>query len=250
MGRWSRLLAPAFLEWAQFAPRLRWLDVGCGTGNLAASIRERAQPRYVAAFDPAEGFVTYAATNRGAGIDFGVASAQALPVRSEAFDVAVAGLVLNFVPSVPVALAEMTRVVSAGGMVGAYVWDYADGMSMLRKFFDAAIAVDVDAVEHDEGRRFPICQPDALRQAFAAAGMQAIKVAPIAFTARFANFDDYWLPFVGGATFPAAAWLAARPESTREGIRRHLLNSLPIAADGTIELSMRAWAVSGVVQKA
>lgn len=249
MGRWSRLLAPRFLVWANLAPGLRWLDVGCGTGNLAAAICQKMNPGFVAAFDAAEGFVTYAAQNQDADIRWGAASAQALPIASGAFDVVVAGLVLNFVPSVEAALAEMARAVSNDGVVGGYVWDYADGMVMLRAFFDAAIAVDDDAIEHDEGRRFPICRYDALRAAFENAGLHTVQVAPIEIMACFANFDDYWLPFVNGATFPAAAWLASRPEQTREGIRTHLLHSLPIAEDGTIALPMRIWAATGIVQK-
>ena len=58
----------------------------------------------------------------------------------------------------------MRRVSRAGGWVGGYVWDYAEGMQLLRRFWDAALALDPGALGLDEGRRFPLCAPGPLRR--------------------------------------------------------------------------------------
>lgn len=44
MGRWSRQIGGAFLEWLAPANRGNWLDVGCGTGALTETIGLRASP--------------------------------------------------------------------------------------------------------------------------------------------------------------------------------------------------------------
>jgi hypothetical protein len=67
-------------------------------------------------------------------------------------------------------LAEMIRVTKPGGTVAAYVWDYAGKMELMRYFWDAAVALKPEHRERDEGRRFPLCQPVPLSQAFTEAG--------------------------------------------------------------------------------
>ena len=115
-----------------------------------------------------------------------------------AFDAVVSGLILNFVPEPDGALSEMARVVRLGGVLAAYVWDYAEGMQMMRHFWDAAVALDPRASEMDEGRRFTLCNPEPLSDLFRTAELKKVEVRAIDVPTVFRDFDDYWSPFLGG----------------------------------------------------
>lgn len=246
MARWSRRIAPLFVEWLAIPLRSRWLDVGCGTGVLSATIAQQCQPSLVVGADLSEDFVNYA-SRMFPKVSFVAASAVALPLASRSFDVAASGLTLNFVPNAARALEEMRDATVAGGNVAVYVWDYAERMGSLRLFFDAAIAVNPAAAQHDEGARFPICRPDGLRTVFEGAGLQEIVVAPIETTAHFVDFEDYWQPFVGGGGFPAAQYLMAQSSDDRAAIRVEMERRINFSADGSFDLPLRAWAGQGSV---
>jgi SAM-dependent methyltransferase len=156
----------------------------------------------------------------------------------------VSGLVLNFVPDPVQAVQEMTRVTRPRGRVAAYVWDYAGRMELMRWFWDAAAALDPAAVELDEGRRFGLCQPEPLARLFQDAGLVEVGVRPIQVPTRFRGFDDYWMPFLGGQG-PAPGYAMALDETQRAALREELRARLPVAADGSISLVARAWAVGG-----
>lgn len=245
VGRWSRLVAKDFLAWMMAPQNLDWLDVGCGTGALAESILRQAQPRSVKGIDPSAGFVEHA---RAHIVDpratFDVADAQAIPVESAQFDAAVSGLVLNFVPKPWLAVREMARAVRPEGLVAAYVWDYAGKMELMRHFWNAAVELDRAAMELDEGRRFPLCQPSPLTELFTQAGLREVQVLPIDVPTRFRDFDDYWTPFLGGQG-PAPGYAMSLSEERREVLRDRIRARLPIASDGSIVLIARAWAVRG-----
>jgi SAM-dependent methyltransferase len=245
IGRWSRKVAPRFVDWLAIPPGARWLDVGCGTGALTGAILERADPRSVVGVDPSTDFVDLATrTQTDPRTRFEVADAAALPLADGSVNVVVSGLVLNFVPDIGAGLTEMRRVAAAGGTVAAYVWDYAGRMDLLRRFFDAAIAVDPSAEAHDEGVRFPICAPGPLRNAFEGAGFVAVDVQPIDVPTRFRDFDDYWTPFLGGVG-PAAGYAVSLDPDAQTALRERLRETLPTAADGSIDLIARAWAAQG-----
>jgi len=246
MGRWSRSVAREFINWLNVPSGSQWLDVGCGTGALSQTILQLTEPAHIKGIDRSEGFVNFARErvqdNR---VHFEVGDAESLTDDSESFDAAVSGLVLNFIPHPERALAEMARVTRAGGTVAVYVWDYAEGMQFIRHFFDAAVALDSKAAEHDEGPRFPICRPDALRQLFESAGLQAVDVRPIEVPTVFRDFDDYWSPFLGGVG-PAPAYTMSLNEEHRAELRERIRAGLPVNSDGTIPLSARAWAARGL----
>jgi SAM-dependent methyltransferase len=245
VGRWSRLVAPEFLDWLAIPPRRRWLDVGCGTGALTETILARGEPISVVGFDPSEAFVAHArATVGDARATFVVATADRTGLADGAVDVVVAALVLNFVPDVGEALAEAQRVASHGGVVAGYVWDYADRMQLLRRFWDAAVALDPAAGALDEGVRFPIAGPEPLAAAFTTAGLDAVDVRPIEVPTVFTDFEDLWSPFLSG-TGPAPAYTASLGEPAREALRDRLRASVAEEQDGTIRLIARAWAVRG-----
>jgi SAM-dependent methyltransferase len=244
MGRWSRRIAPRFLEWLGAPRALDWLDVGAGTGALSGAILERCAPRSLIAVDPSEGFLAKARANLPAGrAELRVGDAQALPVDSGSRDVVVSGLVLNFVPDRERALAEMKRAARPGGRIAFYVWDYpCGGVEFMRAFWNAAIALDPAARDLGEGRRFPFCTPEGLTELAARAGLAPVECDAIEAPTVFADFDDYWRPFTLGAG-PAPGYCTALSEDARERLRESLARSLPRAADGSIPLKTRAWAV-------
>jgi SAM-dependent methyltransferase len=247
VGRWSRLVAPEFLAWLAPPPAGRWLDIGCGTGVLTETALVAAAPTTVVGVDPSEDFLRHAAARvRDPRASFRLGNAQALPVEDGAVDVVVSGLMLNFVPDRTAALREMRRVARHGATVAAYVWDYTGGMQLMRHFWDAAIARDPAAASASEGARFDFCRPGPLRALFAGAGLRDVDVAPIVVPTVFADFDDYWAPFLH-ASAPAPAYARALGEDDRAALREALRQRLPVREDGSIPLTARAWAVRGVI---
>jgi SAM-dependent methyltransferase len=247
VGRWSRLVSHRFLDWLSLPPGLRWVDAGCGTGALTTTILERADPSRVTGIEPSEGFLTVARArihdNR---VEFGLGDAQSLPLKDAEADVSVSGLVLNFVPDKKRALQEMRRIVQPGGTVALYVWDYAGEMQLMRYFWDAVTDLFPKAAERDEGKQFPICKPGPLTDLFRATGLQAVEAHALDAPTVFADFDDYWSPFLRGQG-PAGAYCVSLSEEEREHLRKRLEKSVPIRADGTIQLIARAWAVRGTI---
>nr|WP_206328049.1 class I SAM-dependent methyltransferase [Streptomyces sp. S3(2020)] len=244
MGRWSRLVADEFVAWLPCPPGARWLDIGCGSGALTSAVAARCRPRTLVGLDGSAGFVTTARASTAAPARFAVADARALPVRDAVFDSVVSGLVLNFLATPGAALTEAARVVRPGGLVAAYVWDYAEGMEFLRHFWGAATTVDPSAAAHDESRRFPLCDPTALADLWNEAGLTRVTVAPIGITTLFPHFDDLWSPFLSGQG-PAPGYVATLSPATRERLRRTLRDRVPAGADGAITLKARAWTVRG-----
>jgi SAM-dependent methyltransferase len=198
--------------------------------------------------DPSSGFLEEArlrTTDPRASFVSG--SASALPDGE--FDVVVSGLALNFMPSPADAVAGFAGAVTTGGTVAAYVWDYAEGMVMMRLFWDAAVALDPAAAELDEGPRFPFCRPDGLRELWTAAGLGDVSVEPIEIPTVFAGFDDFWTPFLGGQG-SAPTYVATLPEDRKAALRERLRAEVPTEPDGTIRLTARAWAVRGTARPA
>src|SRR5512139_1883317 len=175
VGRWSRLVAQGFLDWLALPADSSWLDIGCGTGVLSQAILQTAVPRDVIGIDRSADYIAYLRSQ----IDdrrarFGVGDAQALPVETSSYDAVVSGLVLNFIPQPRQAVREMLRAARSGGVVAAYVWDYAGKMQLMRHFWNAAAALDPAASDLDEGRRFPICRPAPLEELFQQAGLRQV----------------------------------------------------------------------------
>jgi SAM-dependent methyltransferase len=246
VGRWSRLVAREFLGWLKVPGGARWLDVGCGTGALSASILAHAAPRELVGIDPSAGYVAYAREQvPGPRASFAIGDARALPFAAGAFDAVVSGLVLNFVADPAQAVVGMARVAVPGGVVAAYVWDYAGRMELMRHFWDAAVALDPAARDLDEGRRFPICQPGPLAELFRAGGLREVEVRAIDIPTVFRDFDDYWSPFLGGQA-PAPGYAMSLNEERRAVLRERIRAGLAFQADGSIHMIARAWAVRGI----
>ena len=241
VGRWSRRVAPLFLAWLEVPAGRKWLDVGCGTGALCTAILDCCSPAAVTGIEPSEGFIETAKERLAERVAFRQGNAAAIPLEDASVDVAVSGLVLNFVPDPRAALAEMARVTAKGGVIAAYVWDYAGKMEFMRLFWDTAGELDPGAARLDEGVRFPLCAPEALKKLFADSALAGVDVKPIDIPTRFRDFDDYWLPFLGGQG-PAPAYVMSLSETARARLRDRLQQRLPTEADGSIPLTARAWA--------
>jgi SAM-dependent methyltransferase len=250
MGRWSRPLARAFVSWLAPTPGAHWLEVGCGTGALTSAVCDLADPASLVACDPSESFVGHAVkTVSDRRVSFAVAGAEDLPGSAAAFDWVVSGLVLNFVADPPRALGLMRDRLRPGGSVAAYVWDYGDGIQFLRCFWDEAVALDPAASALDEGRRFPLCRPEALHSLFAGAGLRHVAGGVLEVPTRFRDFQDFWTPFLRG-TGPAPSYTASLSEGGRDRLRERLARRLRVEADGSIRLQARAWAIRGMSEPA
>ncbi len=245
VGRWSRRIAPEFIRWLDVPTGSRWLDVGCGTGVLSETILRETVPASIRGVDLSAAHVTFAREHiQDPRAQFEVGDAHVLPVESAAYDAVVSGLVLNFIPDPDKGLAEMARAATSGGIIAAYVWDYADGMQMMRYFWSTASALHPDAPGADEGRRFTICKPEPLAALFRRGGLAQVETRSIDIPTHFQNFDDYWTPFLSGQA-PAPKYVLSLDEASRAEFREALRARLPLSADGSIELTARVWAVRG-----
>jgi len=247
MGRWSALLAAEFLSWLAPAPGLRWLDVCCGSGVLTLAIAERCAPASVKGVDFSEPQLAHARNRRShPRITYESGDATALPFDDRAFDAAVSGLGLNFVPDPVLAISEMRRVTVPGGIVAGYVWDYSGGARFLREFWDAALAVDPTSASFDQGARFALCNPEKFQAAFESARLRKCEVRGLDIITRFESFERYWSPFSTGQG-SAPVYLQTCDARVRNAIRDRLETSLSRDPDGAITLPARAWAIRAKV---
>jgi ubiquinone/menaquinone biosynthesis C-methylase UbiE len=247
MGRWSRLLAPAYIAFAGVKDGDRVLDVGTGTGSLAAAVEARMPASEIVGVDPSEGFIAYAQKNaKSLRVHFEVGDAQALKFKDGSFDNTLALLVMNFVPDHDKAVAEMRRVTRARGVVSACVWDYDSGMQTLRFFRDEAVALDPAAEPKDE-RHMKLSRQGQLGEVWRRAGLMNIKEEALAIAQDYASFNDYWEPFTKGAG-PGGAYVVSLAEDRRQQLearmRRRLLGD---RHDGPFTLTARVWCVRGEV---
>jgi SAM-dependent methyltransferase len=245
IGRWSRLAAEQLLAWLDWPAGGRWLDVGAGTGALAAAIADRCAPQLLVGLDASAANLRY---GRAHGFDGGaalvVADAAALPFRSTVFDGVLSALVLNQLRDPALAVAEMARVARAGGTVAAYVWDFAEAMQPLRLFWDAAIALDPAAADHDQARKYPLCRLERLAALFASCGLRGIATRALDVAADFDSFADLWDPLVTGDS-PLAEYAGSLPRKHLLALRARLRENARPASDGRIRLVARALAVRG-----
>ncbi len=247
MGRWSRLIAPAFLTFTGIPGQGRILDVGSGTGSLAFEIGKRFPQARILAIDPSEEYISYAKTNNPFPdrITFRVDDAQKLNLGNASFDSALSMLAFNFIPDPSKALLELGRVTKPGGRIAAAVWDYGDGMRMLRTFWDAAVSVDEQAQSADE-KHMPLCREGELRALCKQAGLEDVREQSIEIGMRFQTFADFWEPFLLGQG-PAGAFTRRLASSALETLRHNVRRRLNWFAEETpLDLPARAWAVCGL----
>jgi SAM-dependent methyltransferase len=247
MGRWSRLLAPAYIAFAGVKDGDRVLDVGTGTGSLAATLEAIMPSGEIVGVDPSEAFIAYAQKNaKSPRAHFEVGDAQAIKFNDASFDNTLALLVMNFVPDQRKAVNEMRRVTRPGGLVSACVWDYDRGMQTLRFFWDEAVALD-PAIEPKDERHMKLSHQGELGDLWRQAGLINIKEEPLTIDQAYSSFNDYWEPFTKGAG-PGGAYVVSLSQERREQlearIRKRLLAD---RGDGPFKLTATAWCVRGQV---
>jgi SAM-dependent methyltransferase len=238
VGRWSRPLAPRFLDFARVggAPVL---DVGAGPGALTEVLAARLGPASVAAVEPSPPFAA-ACRARVPGVDVRAGGAESLPFPDGTFAAALAQLVFSFVPDAPRATSEMARVVRPGGVVAACTWAW-DGFPLAQAFWQAALRFD-PAAPDDAG--LPIRRPGQLAALWKGAGLADVAEDALDVTVSYEHFDDFWGPFAGGAG-PPGGYLVRQPEPRRAAIRDSVRDILGNPA-GAFTLRSRALAVRGV----
>ena len=249
MGRWSRRLAPAFIEFAGIGGGEKVLDVGCGTGSLTFELAAHPELREIRGIDFSPIFIE-AAQERSNDPRVVVEQADAtdLPYPDHSFDRALAMLVLHFVPNTERAIAEMRRVVRPGGVVAATVWDHLGGMPGMR------MMVDTVAMMSEAGRQMrnrylfqPMMGPGEMKRAFLEAGLAEVEYTQLMIRMDYSDFDDFWAPiaagegplgkFVGGLDKEQSALVTAAVRDAYEGGR----------PDGPRSFASVAWACRGLV---
>lgn len=249
MGRWSRRLAVPFLDFAGASSAERVLDVGCGTGHLAAAVCAMAGVSEVHGVDLSPVYVEHAKRhNADPRLDFRVGDACALDYPDGAFDRVLSLLVLHFVPRAEDAIAEMRRVTKPGGVAGAAVWDARGGFVANRLFFDTAAALDPKAGER-RARNYsrPMTRPGELARAWRAAGFRDVIEAVLCIRMEFTCFADYWAPYLG-RDGPGAEYVGTLGDAERarleSAVKAAYLDGEP---DGPRSFAALAWAVKGTV---
>ncbi len=245
IGRYGRALARELVAAAGVGPGRRALDVGCGPGALTTELVARLGAENVAAVEPSAPFAE-ACRRRNPGVRVEEGAAEALPFDDAVFDHALAQLVVNFMADPPAGVGEMRRVTRPGGTVTAAVWDYAGEMTLLRRFWDAAVALDAGAKELDEGVSMPFCTSDGLGELLSGAGLAGVDVTPAVVSAGYDGFEDLWQPLELGVG-PSGAYAAGLRAETRAAFKEELRHRLDVG-DEPFRLSARAWIATGAVR--
>jgi SAM-dependent methyltransferase len=243
MGKWSQLAGETFLDWLAPKSGLRWLDVGCGNGAFTEMLAERCAPVSVQGIDPSEEQLAYARTRPLSRVaEFRQGDAMALPFHDDTFDAAVMPLVIFFVPDPARGVAEMARVVCAGGIVAAYAWDMAGGgfpyEALQAEMRGLGVAVPMPPSPEASGI-------DAMRELWAGAGLDEVETLEITVQRTFNDFDDYWETVLGGPSVGPS--LAAMASDDLALLKARMRTRMPADAAGRIAYSAWANAVKGSV---
>lgn len=244
MGRWSRQLAPLFVEFAGVRDGDVVLDVGCGTGSLSATLARVTGASKILGIDPSTGFIEYARTQLSdPRVSFEVGEAQALPYPDESFDRCMALLIVNFIPDAPKAAKEMRRVTRSGGVVATTMWDGSRANELNHCFWDAALAIDPTVKR--PARSYG--SADALSALWNGVGLINTEVKDLTMSCRFSSFDELWHRYLTGEG-SQGAYMVGLPEERKDVLRRKFReNILGRGADKPFTLQAKAWAVRGVV---
>ncbi len=244
MGRWSRLVGEAFLDWLDVPEDLRWLDIGCGNGAFTEEIIARCAPAAVMAIDPSDEQLAYARIRRGAKTaEFRVGDAQKLAFDAASFDVAVMALVISFLPDPARAATEMVRMVRPGGWVATYMWDIPGGGVPVDPVYKAIKSLGMISALPPNPE---VSRREAMQDLWKQSGLVTVETRVIRIPVVYSNFDDFWdsntVP-IG----PQGKLIESMSSSEREQLRARLREYLPIASDGCIAYESFANAVKGRV---
>jgi len=249
MGRWSRRLAPLFVDFAGITGARRVLDVGCGTGNLSFCLARNPEVTGVHGVDLSPAYVAHAKHhNHDVRLSFEVGDACALPFPEAAFDDALSMLTLQFIPRADLAVREMRRVTRPGGTVAAATWDTRGGFVCLRMIFDIAAMLDRNGNER-RARAYtrPMSRPGDLACTWRDAGLIEVIQDMLTIRMDFACFADFWAP-AAGKDGPVAEYVSTLDPETKARLRSMVeLAYLDGEADGDRSYAATAWVVKGIV---
>jgi ubiquinone/menaquinone biosynthesis C-methylase UbiE len=134
-GAYDRTWHPSFepiardlVDLVAVAPGETVLDVGTGTGVVAAAAVERVEKGLVVGVDPSAPMLRLARVR--AAIPLAGARVPGLPFPARRFDVAVANLVISHVERYDTALGDMVRVLRPDGRLGVTTWGSLDDESV------------------------------------------------------------------------------------------------------------------------
>jgi ubiquinone/menaquinone biosynthesis C-methylase UbiE len=244
MGRWSRAVAPYFLQWIAPRPRARWLDVGCGTGILAEALLDSCDPASVMGIDVSAAQIDQVSRKLDdARAKFQLADALALPFRHASFDIAASALVLNFVADPLRALEEMCRVTAPGGTVAGYVWDFGNELSPSGPLRRAMLAFGADVPVIPGTAHSSL---DTLRSLYLRAGLQSVESRTIDVALSYPDFEDFWSAQTP-SHIPTTRVINAMTTGKRRLLKRTVHEALPVGPNGRIEYAARANMVRGTV---
>jgi SAM-dependent methyltransferase len=234
MGRWSRQVAPLLVNFANVPQTGKILDIGSGTGALAQEIAKLRPLTQVVGIDPSEEYIAYAQskTNSTSRIEFRKGDARKLAFANRTFAAK--------------ALREVGRVSQPKARISAAVWDYGDGMRMLRIFWDAATEVDERAQKTDE-KHMPLCRKGDLSRLWKEVGLEEIYEQPLTIEMKFNSFSDFWDPFLLGQG-PAGAFVRRLEPDRVQALRNTVKGKLSVSSENVaFVLPARVWAVRGTV---
>ena len=229
MGRYSRVLAKLFADFAGVAAGMRVLDVGAGTGALTAELVARGAS--VAAADPSPEFVAVL-RERFPNLEVEEAPAESLPYGAGVFDLALAQLVVAFVSDGPATITEMARVARR---VAVCMWGVQE-VDMFAAIDRAAEAVGASRAA--EPRRYRTAQE--IHDLLAPHG--AVETAELDVTAGYGDFEEFWQAMDHGVG-PAGHWLASLDPEQREQAHAELFRDFG-SPQGPFELNARAFAAA------
>jgi ubiquinone/menaquinone biosynthesis C-methylase UbiE len=238
MGRYSSRLSAQLADMAGVAVGQCVIDVGCGPGALTAELAARIGSSNVVAVDPSAPFVE-AGRRRFPEVEIRQASAEDLPFDDDAFDAALAQLVVHFMADPVAGLAEMARVTRPGGVVAASVWDHAGGLGPLGAFW--SVARDLDPTVRDESG-LAGAREGHLAELFKTADLRDIESTTLVADLEHSTFDAWWEPFTAGVG-PAGSYVASLDPARRATLRERCRARL---GDGPFVIPARAWAARGV----
>jgi SAM-dependent methyltransferase len=234
--------APQVVALAGPARGERVLDVACGTGVVARLAAQWVGPvGRVVGLDLNPSMLAVARSLPAAGVPVGwvQASAVRLPFRDRSFDVACCQLGLQFFPDRPAALAEMARVLAAGGRMVAMVWqpiDRSPGFAVLAEALDRHIGPAAGAIMRTP---FALGDERALRGLVAGAGFQDVEVDRQAGVVRFGSARKLIVAYgtgsplagpIGGAGPAARAGLLAEVQAALDSWQSPAGLAFPIEA--------------------
>lgn len=225
------------------APR-KALDVGTGTGVVAAALRDAGHE--VTAIDAEPSMLDHAVSVHE-NIAFLLGALPDLPFADGAFDAAVANFVVNHLPQPRAAVRELARVTRPGGSVLVTIWPAAP-VSAMNEMWDEVI--ERSGARRLAGLRLP-AEDDFARTSeglvdlMAEQGLERVTVAEVSWAFRI-SADDLWAGVDGGIGNIGLTY-RAQGDSTRASMRQVYAELTRGTSDQVLELPTTALVASARV---